>query len=369
MSSIGRKGRKRPKPEFCQAHVDRQESGELRFKMKALVLHKPGQASIEMVPEPIPVRPNLLLKVRMVGLCGSDLNSFRGLNPMVSFPRVPGHEISATILQTDGFDRRLSLGTDVAVSPYTSCGNCASCRRGRPNACQFNQTLGVQRDGALAEFIAMPPEKLYPARLTPKELCLVEPLTVGFHAVARGRVTDEDTVAIFGCGGVGLGALVAASSRGARTICVDVDDEKLELARTVGGSHLINSRRESLHDGLLELTEGLGPDVVIEAVGTPSTFRAAVNEVAFTGRVVYIGYAKEPVSYESRLFVQKELDILGSRNALPEDFHAVIRFLEAGKFPVDQAVSLTVPLEEAPQALASWSQKPSQFKKIMVSLD
>lgn len=337
--------------------------------MKALVLHKPGQASVEMVPEPVPVRPNLLLKVRMVGLCGSDLNSFRGLNPLVSFPRVPGHEISATILQTDDSDRRLSPGTDVAVSPYTSCGNCASCRRGCPNACQFNQTLGVQRDGALAEFIVMPPEKLYPARLTPKELCLVEPLTVGFHAVARGRVTGEDTVAIFGCGGVGLGALVAASSRGARTICVDVDDEKLELARAVGGSHSINSRRESLHDGLLELTEGLGPDVVIEAVGTPATFRAAVKEVAFTGRVVYIGYAKEPVSYESRLFVQKELDILGSRNAMPEDFHTVIRFLEAGKFPVDQAVSLTVPLEEAPQALASWTQKPSQFKKIMVSLD
>ena len=334
--------------------------------MKALVLEKPGKASVETVPEPLTPTGNILLKVRMVGLCGSDLNSFRGLNPLVSFPRILGHEVSATVMQGEG---NLTAGTDVALLPYTSCGRCASCRRGRPNACQFNQTLGVQRDGALTEFIAMPLEKLYPARLTPKELCLVEPLTVGFHAVARGQITASDTVAILGCGGVGLGVVAASHARGAKTICIDLDDEKLELARAAGGDHAINSRRESVHDRLLELTEVRGPDVVIEAVGTPATFRTAVEEVAFTGRVVYIGYAKEPVSYETRLFVQKELDVLGSRNAQPEDFQAVIGLLQARRFPVDQAVSLVVPLEEAPHALRSWSENPTRFKKILVSLD
>ena len=204
--------------------------------MKALVLHKPGHGSIETIPEPVGGGRDILLKIRMVGLCGSDLNSFRGLNPLVTFPRIPGHEVSATVVQGDGGDSRLSVGTDVAIFPYTSCGKCASCRRGRPNACQFNQTLGVQRDGALTEFIVLPPEKLYPARLTTKELCLIEPLTVGFHAVSRGRVTAEDTVAVMGCGGVGLGAVAASSSRGARTICIDVDDDKLELARAAGGA-------------------------------------------------------------------------------------------------------------------------------------
>src|SRR5208283_794105 len=325
--------------------------------MKALVLEKPGQVSIQGVPEPVVADQQILLKVRMVGFCGSDLNSFRGLNPLVSFPRILGHEVCATIVQS-GSDSGLAVGTDVVVSPYTSCGQCASCRRRRPNACQFNQTLGVQRDGALTEFIAAPREKLYSARLTTKELCLVEPLTVGFHAVARGRVAANDTVAILGCGGVGLGAIAASSSRGAKTICVDLDDEKLELARAAGGVQTINTRRQSLHEQLLEMTEGRGPDVVIEAIGTPTTFRSAVEEVAFTGRVVYIGYAKEPVSYETRLFVQKELDILGSRNALPEDFQAVIRLLEARRFPVDEAVSLIVPLGEAAQALRSWSENP-----------
>jgi threonine dehydrogenase-like Zn-dependent dehydrogenase len=333
--------------------------------MKALVLQKPGQASIETVPDPVLTDANVLLKVRMVGFCGSDLNSFRGLNPLISFPRILGHEVCATVVEGKGF----AAGTDVALSPYTSCGQCASCRRGRPNACKLNQTLGVQRDGALTEFIAMPAEKLYPAKLTPKELCLVEPLTVGFHAVARGRVIPDDTVAVFGCGGVGLGAVAASNARGATTICIDVDDEKLELARLAGGAYSINTSRERVHERLLEITEGRGPDVVIEAIGTPATFRAAVEEVAFTGRVVYIGYAKEPVTYETRMFVQKELDIVGSRNAQPEDFHAVIELLEAQKFPVEQAVSLVVSLEEAPGALRSWSENPSSFKKILVALD
>ena len=255
------------------------------------------------------------------------------------------------------------------MSPYTNCGKCASCRRNRPNACQFNETLGVQRDGAMAEYITMPAEKLYPAKLTIKELCLVEPLTVGFHAVARGRVTAQDSVAVIGCGGVGLGAVAASHFAGARTIAVDVDDIKLGIAKKAGADYTINSQQESMHDKLLELTNGLGPDVIIEAIGLPQTFRAAVEEVAFTGRVVYIGYAKEPVSYETRLFVQKELDILGSRNALPEDFRQVIHMLENHLFPVEDAVSIIAPLEDAPGLLRAWTENPSRFTKIMVTMD
>ncbi|HKF04365.1 MAG TPA: zinc-binding alcohol dehydrogenase family protein [Candidatus Sulfotelmatobacter sp.] len=337
--------------------------------MKALVLHKPGETNLESIADPVVTDTNVMLKVRMVGFCGSDLNSFRGLNPLVTYPRILGHEVSATVIEDLGHNAVLPAGTNVTVSPYTSCGECSSCRRGRRNACQFNQTLGVQRDGALTEFIVMPREKLYPAKLTLKELCLVEPLTVGFHAVARGRVTAEDTVAIWGCGGVGLGVVAAASSRRASTICIDVDDEKLELARIAGAQLTVNSKREPLHERLLEMTDGRGPDVAIEAIGTATTFRAAVEEVAFTGRVVYIGYAKEPVSYETRLFVLKELDILGSRNAQPEDFEAVIKFLEGGLFPVDEAVSSVVPLKEAGDALRSWSENPSRFRKIMVTMD
>jgi threonine dehydrogenase-like Zn-dependent dehydrogenase len=234
------------------------------------------------------------------------------------------------------------------------------------NACQHNQTMGVQRDGAMTEYISVPRARVFTADLSLKELCLVEPLTVGAHAAARGRVTAQDTVAVFGCGGIGLGAIASAAFRGARTIAIDMDDRKLEVARKAGANYLINTVREDLHARLTDLTNSDGPDVVIEAIGLPVTFRAAVEEVAFTGRVVYIGYAKEPVSYETRLFVQKELDILGSRNALPDDFRAVISMLESGKFPVEDAVSMIVPPEEAAAKLAEWSAHPGRFTKIMV---
>jgi threonine dehydrogenase-like Zn-dependent dehydrogenase len=337
--------------------------------MQALVLKQPGDAAVETVRDASPNEGEILLKVRRVGLCGSDLNSFRGKNPLVQFPRILGHEVAATVVHDTPGRADLRAGTDVTLSPYTSCGKCASCRRGRTNACQFNETLGVQRNGALTEYIAVLPEKLYPAKLSPEELCLVEPLTVGFHAVARGRVTAKDTVAIIGCGGVGLGSVAASGFIGARTIAIDVNDQKLDLARKAGATDLINTSYESMHNRLSELTGGHGPDVVIEAIGLPETFRAAVAVVAFTGRVVYIGYAKEPVSYETHLFVQKELDILGSRNALPGDFHAVIQMLEQGRFPVDQVVTAVVSLEQAPEVLTAWSNDPSRFSKIMIRFD
>jgi len=337
--------------------------------MKAVVLEGPGQAALKSVPElPAAGADEILLAVRRIGLCGSDLNSYRGRNPLVSFPRIPGHEVAAVVAEANPAHPEWQPGTAVTLSPYTNCGRCASCLRGRPNACQFNQTLGVQRDGALTQFIAIPAERLYRADLTLKELCLVEPLTVGFHAAARGRVAPGDTVAVFGCGGVGLGAVAGAGFRGASVIGVDLDDAKLAIARKAGAEHAINTASGDLHGQLADLTHGRGPDVIIEAIGLPQTFRAAVEEVAYTGRVVYIGYAKEQVAYETRLFVQKELDILGSRNALPEDFRDVIRMLEAHRFPVEEAVTHVVPMEEAPDILEAWSREPARFSKIMIEV-
>ncbi len=332
--------------------------------MKAFQIQGPGSAKIvETVDVFRPSQGEVLLRVNLVGMCGTDLTTFRGGNAMVTFPRIPGHEVAATVV--DGADD-LAAGTQVTLSPYTQCGVCPSCRRGRVNACQRNQTMGVQRDGAMTELISVPRGRIFTANLSLKELCLVEPLTVGAHAAARGRVTADDTVAVFGCGGIGLGAIASSVFRGARTIAIDMDEKKLEVARKAGADYLINTANEDLHTRLAALTNDDGPDVVIEAIGLPLTFRAAVEEVAFTGRVVYIGYAKEPVSYETRLFVQKELDILGSRNALPEDFREVIRMLESGKFPVEDAVSAIIPPEEAAAKLAEWSANLGRFTKIMV---
>ena len=336
--------------------------------MRALFMLGPGSAEIAQVPSPVRKPGEALLQVRYVGLCGSDLNSYRGRNPLVSYPRIPGHEISATVVEIDESHNGFAVGSSVTLSPYTNCGVCASCRNNRSNACEFNQTLGVQRDGALTEYISVPVRKLYRANLSQKELSLVEPLTVGCHAVARARVAPTDTVAIFGCGGVGLGAVAASAFRGATTIAIDIDDAKLDIAKKAGALLVINSRQQNPAPAIKELTGGFGPQVVIEAVGYPETFRAAVDIVAFTGRVVYIGYAKEPVTYETRFFVQKELDIMGARNALPRDFEEVISMLEQGRFPVDSVISAVVPLEEAPAILAAWDTDPQRYTKILISV-
>src|SRR5436305_1217664 len=151
--------------------------------MRAFVIQEPGKTRVAEVERPSPGPEEVLLRTRVVGMCGTDLNTFRGKNPMVTYPRIPGHEIAATIQETGAsVPSHFHAGMDVTVSPYTACGACASCLRGRPNACKSNQTLGVQRDGGMAEFFLVPWQKLYVAEgLSLRELSLVEPLSVGFH--------------------------------------------------------------------------------------------------------------------------------------------------------------------------------------------
>jgi threonine dehydrogenase-like Zn-dependent dehydrogenase len=333
--------------------------------MKTFLIDRPEAFSFGEATMPQLHAGEVLLRIERIGLCGSDLTTFRGLNPLVNYPRIPGHEIAATIVEVGaGVPAHLKPGWLVTAVPYTTCGRCPSCRAGRHNACQFNQTLGVQRDGALTDFIAVRWQKIiYSPKLTAQDYARVEPLSVGFHAVARARVTAADTVAVVGAGMIGLGAIAgAALQQKARVIAVDLDDQKLSLAKKAGAAEVINSQTENLHDRLEQLTNGAGPDVVIEAVGAPETFVAAINEVCFAGRVVYIGYAKKPVAYETKFFVLKELDILGSRNALPEDFENVIRVLELGLYPVARTITRVVPFARSGEALKEWSLNPATTK-------
>jgi 2-desacetyl-2-hydroxyethyl bacteriochlorophyllide A dehydrogenase len=290
---------------------------------------------------------------------------------MVSYPRIPGHEIAATVewVGAEVPAERVRVGAQVTVLPYTACGLCAACRQGRPNTCRGNQTMGVQRDGAMTELVAVPWRKVLSTdRLSRRDLALVEPLSVGWHAAARARVTSADRVMVIGCGAVGLGAVAGAAARGAGVVAVDVDDAKLALARLAGAAHGVNSRRSELREALPALCGGDGPDVVIEAVGLPETFVSAVAEVAVAGRVVYIGYAKAPVSYDSSQFVRKELDILGSRNATEEDFTGAMQLLSDGRFPAERVVTRTVPLDEAAEALRGWDADPDRVTRIHVRI-
>jgi threonine dehydrogenase-like Zn-dependent dehydrogenase len=339
--------------------------------MKAVEITSPGVVNIVERPAPVPRPGEALLRVDRVGFCGTDLSSFRGSNPLVAYPRIPGHEIAATIeALAPGDTSKWLIGQKVLVIPYSNCGRCSACQAGRPNCCAGNQTLGVQRDGAMAQWVTAPVSKLLGSeKLGVAELALVEPLTIGFHAAARARVTKTDRVAVIGCGTIGLGVIAGCVFRGARVIAVDVDDAKLALARECGATKAINSRTGDLHQRLLELTDGLGPHVVIEAVGSTATYQAALAEACFAGRVVCLGYAKAPIELDTKLIVLKELDVLGSRNALPEDFADVVRMLEGGGFPVDKVITQVVGIADAGAALSQWSDEPASVTKIHVALD
>ena len=327
--------------------------------MKAIEIQAPGNVAVVDVEKPTAKSGEVLLKLDYVGFCCSDLNTYRGGNAMVTFPRIPGHEIGATIVEL-GSDvpSQLKVGQTVTVNPYTNCGHCASCRRGRVNACENNETLGVQRNGAMQEFISLPWQKIIPCgSVSVRDAALIEPMSVGFHAVDRGRVTDTDTVMVIGCGMVGLGAVVRAVMRGATVIAADLDDEKLAIARQLGATYTYNTATE------WNLPT---PDVVIEAVGAAPTYQLAVNKVAFTGRIVCIGYAKSDIALTTSLFVKKELDIMGSRNANPSDFEAVIKYLTNSGAPVEKFISRIIEPQQSAEALKTWAEAPGKVFRILV---
>ena len=335
--------------------------------MKAIQITGERQMQVVDVPEQEMKAGDVMIRLQYVGFCGSDLSTYLGRNPMVKLPVIPGHEVGA-VIEAVGSEvpEGLKPGMVVTVNPYTNCGKCASCRNGRPNACQHNETLGVQRNGSMRERLVLPWEKVIPAGLlTPRECALVEPMSVGFHAVDRAQVTDSDVVLVIGCGMVGMGAVVRSALRGATVIAADIDDEKLQLAREMGASYTLNTKTDDVNARLLEMTSGFGPDVVIEAVGSTPTYQMAVDVVAFTGRVVCIGYAKSEVSFQTKYFVQKELDIRGSRNALPQDFRAVIHYMERRTCPVDRLISSEVTPEEAQKALDEWAAAPGKVFRIL----
>ncbi len=337
--------------------------------MKALQIAEPGSIKVITLPEPECGDDEVLLRINYVGFCGSDLNTYRGRNAMAKPQVIPGHEVSATVKSTGrNVPDTIKPGMSVTVDPYTGCGHCKACLNERSNACEHNETLGVQRDGAMRESMVLPWTKIIPAPgLASESIALVEPMSVGFHAVDRAAVTDTDIVWVIGCGMVGMGAIVRAAMRGATVVASDIDDGKLELAQRVGAAYTVNSLKDNIHDRLAELTSGLGPDVVIEAVGNPVTQQQAMENVSFTGRVTLIGYAPGTTELLTKLFVQKELDIRGSRNARPRDFRAVIHYLQTSGFPASEFISSIETPDTAEAAMERWNQAPGKVFRILVA--
>jgi len=333
--------------------------------VRALIVESPGSVRMAEVPVPDPGEDEVLIRVRCVGICGSDFNVYLGTHPFASYPRIPGHEVSGDVVESRS--GRFRAGDRVCVEPYFNCGSCYPCRRGRRNCCENNRTMGVQRDGAMCEYIAVPAEKIFRSErgLSYEELALVEPISIGAHAVRRSGLRPGERALVIGVGPIGLGVLQVAKLKGAQVMASDMNRRRLELAGLLGADHVVDPGEVDLARSVAEFTGGDGMDVVFEASGSPSGFLSAINSAAFGGRVVLVGTGTEEVTFSHPLIVKKELDVLGSRNSM-DDFPEVIGWMEGGRIDPRSIITDRYPFEEADRALRLVDIPERNFVKIMI---
>ena len=337
--------------------------------MKTIIINKPGDVNIIDTPKPVRKKGEALLKVLYGGICGSDLGTYRGTFAYASYPRIPGHEFSAEIVEIDENDRNLKPGMIVTCNPYFNCTKCYSCQRGLVNCCTSNETLGAQRDGAFSEYITMPIERIYDGKGLPaKTLALIEPFCISYHGVSRADLKVGDNVLVIGAGTIGVLAAVAAKAKGAKVYISDVAEKKMNYAVETFGldGGILNDSHENFIQRVEEITGGNYFDVTIEAVGLPSTFLNCIEAAAYGARVVQIGVGKKNVDFDFTLLQKKELNVFGSRNALKKDFLELIDLVKSGKVDLEKIVTNTYSLDEADKAFSDFDKNAASMLKVVI---
>ncbi|MBM6984786.1 MAG: zinc-binding alcohol dehydrogenase family protein [Acidaminococcaceae bacterium] len=337
--------------------------------MKAIYIEEPGKVTFRDIPKPVRKPGEALLKVLYGGICGSDLSSYRGTFAYFAYPRIPGHEFSAEIVEIDDNDQGLKPGMVVTCNPYFNCGHCYSCQRGIVNACTSNETMGCQRDGAFCEYITMPIERIYDGKGLPANLlCAIEPFCISWHGVSRAHIRKGDKVLIVGAGTIGVLAAISAKAKGGEVYIADVAQPKLDYAKKYFGvaGTILNSSEEAFAKACNEITGGNGFDVTIEAVGLPSTFQNCIDAAAFGAHMVLIGVGKKNLDFNFTLLQKKELNVCGSRNALKKDFLELIDLVRTGTVPLDKVVTDEYGFSEAPKAFADFSAHAGEMLKVRI---
>jgi 2-desacetyl-2-hydroxyethyl bacteriochlorophyllide A dehydrogenase len=337
--------------------------------MKVVHIEKPGQIAIVDQERPVPKTGEALLKIAYCGICGADVASYTGNQPFTTYPRIPGHEFSAQIVEIADNQQGLEPGMAVTANPYFNCGTCYACQRGKINCCESNQTMGVQRDGAFSEYIIMPIERIYAGKnLSTRRLALIEPFSISYHASKRGNIRPEHNVLVIGAGPIGIFAMISAKLRDATVYITDLFEQRLTLAKQLGADGTINSKQENLAEAVQEITSRHGMDVCIEAAGLPQTFLACIEYVCFGGQVILIGNGKKDTTFNHSILLKKELDVFGSRNSL-HDFEPLIDLVSEGKVSIDPLITHVFPLENAVDAFEQLAHNDGSMAKVLVKFD
>jgi 2-desacetyl-2-hydroxyethyl bacteriochlorophyllide A dehydrogenase len=338
--------------------------------MKAIICEEPNLFRYDERPMPVAAPGEALLRIRRIGICGTDLHAFRGRQPYFSYPRILGHELAAEVVALGDGDNDLRAGDAVTVMPYLECGDCIACRSGKTNCCTSLQVIGVHRDGGMQEYISMPVDHLIKASgVSFDELALVECMAIGAHAVRRAGVTPGEEVLVVGAGPIGFGIMHFARIAGARVIVLDLDDRRLEFARQHAGAEAtIKAGSEDTSLLIADVTGGNGASVVFDATGSPQSMMQAFDFVAHGGRYVLVSIVDAQISFYDPNFHKREMTLMSSRNATREDFLWVLQCLADKRLDLSPLITHRCDFDRLIEEFAAWTSPGSGLIKGIVKV-
>lgn len=339
--------------------------------MYQVTLDKPGHFTFDdHVSPPTPSSGEALVRVRRIGVCGTDLHAFAGRQPFFNYPRILGHELAVEVLEVnDGPLSRIHAGDRCAVEPYLACNQCGACRRGKTQCCENLRVMGVHVDGGMREMIVVPTSHLHPnANLSLDQLALMETLCIGAHAVERAQTLPDETCLVLGTGPIGLSVIQCLQAAGARVIAADINDARLTFTRdTIGVEHTLNPQHGEMEPRLRALCEGDLPTAVFDATGHPASMMGTFDQVAFGGRIVFVGLFMGDVTFRDPNFHRREITLLATRNATAATFTQVMAWVESGQLRTDPWITHRMKLTDVPTKFATIATQPGLIKAMIES--
>ncbi len=338
--------------------------------MKILTCTSPGHLAYSEQAKPDMKKGHALLKIKRIGICGTDLHAFEGTQPFFNYPRILGHELAAELLDIDG-SSDFENGEAVACIPYFNCEKCIACRNGKPNCCARIQVCGVHMDGGMVEYLSVPSYSLVHGQgLTLDSLALIEPFAIGAHAIKRAAIKRGEYLLVVGAGPIGLGVMEFAKIAGAQVIALDINESRLQFCKeNLQVNHIINGSKENITERLREITYGDMPTAVIDVTGSLKAINAAFSYMAHGGRYILVGLQKEMIAFSHPEFHKREATLMSSRNATREDFDQVIIAMKNGLINPASYITHRVSFDEVKDEFPSWLNPKTSVIKAMVEME
>ncbi|MEC1718126.1 zinc-binding alcohol dehydrogenase family protein [Schinkia azotoformans] len=317
--------------------------------MKTIVCQQPGEMKMIEQERPSVIADNeVLVVVKRIGICGTDIHAYGGNQPFFAYPRVLGHELSAVVERVGAHVTKVEAGDLISVIPYMHCGECISCKNDKTNCCTNMKVLGVHIDGGMTEHLVLPESHVFKVNeLSLEEAAVIEPLCIGAHAVRRADIREGETVLIVGAGPIGMGAARFAKLQGAKTIIMDINEERLQACKEWAGCDFAVKASDAAVEELKAVNDGWLPTVVMDATGNKFSMTNAFDYVCHGGKVVYVGLVKDTITFNDPDFHAKELTLMGSRNATKEDFEYVIQSVKDGKVNAASYITHKINFDDA----------------------